>query len=258
MPVLVRPRHKNPLPVSPGGRRPARDEQNRGGRYVTSRLPRGRPDSLALDASFRAAARWGRLRLQPQDIREKVRRRPAQSTICILLDASGSMGVQRRMEFTKGLVASLLRDGRHRRDRLALLAFREAECSRIYGPGRSLEVALAALAALPVGGKTPLGHGIGRALEFLLSERRRLPGARPVLIVVSDGNGNIAVGGDDPYCEALFQATQVAVAGVKAVFIDTETDACAFGYGRQVARSMRGDYLVLEAARRRGFLELDV
>lgn len=168
------------------------------------------------------------------------------------------MGAGRRMVLAKGLVASLLTSIKLRRYRLALFAFRERECRCLYGPGRSLPEALAALESLSIGGKTPLGYGLERALEFMLAMRRNRRAARQLLLVVSDGNGNLTLDGSDPYQEALLKAAKVARAGVPAIFIDTEPDACAYGFGRQVARAMGGKYYVLEAARRRGVLELEI
>jgi magnesium chelatase subunit D len=226
------------------------------GRYVTSRLPRGRPHNLALDATLRAAAAAGNRRVCAGDFREKVKTQPQGASFLFLVDASGSMGANRRMVLTKGILLSLLRDAYHKRDRVALMTFRAAVAELVLPFTRSQGVARRQLERLRVGGKTPLGLGLREALAVFAQRRRLDAGMRPVLVVVSDGNGNVAIEGGDPYEEALRYARRVRALRIRSLFIDTEEDPCAFGWGRQVARAMGGAYLIAEAIRRRGVIEL--
>lgn len=238
------------------GRRPDQVPLAAAGRYVTSRLPRGRPRTLALDASLRAAAAAGSRRVRSGDLREKIKTHPQGASFLFLVDASGSMGANRRMVLTKGILLSLLRDAYHKRDRVALMTFRAATAELVLPFTRSRGVARRQLARLRVGGKTPLGLGLREAIAEFERRRRLDAGMRPVLVVVSDGNGNLAMEGGDPYEEAMRYARRVRALDIRGLFIDTEEDPCAFGWGRQVARAMGGDYLVAEAIRRRGVIEL--
>jgi magnesium chelatase subunit D len=71
--------------------------------------------------------RYGSIRITTPDIREKMRVQPTGAAILFLLDASGSMGANRRMVLTKGIMLSLLTDAYYKRDQVALLAFRAAQ-----------------------------------------------------------------------------------------------------------------------------------
>ena len=80
------------------------------GRYVASRRPTGRPRSIAVDATIRAAAphqvaRGGDgFKVDESDIMEKVREDKVGSTTIFVVDASGSMGARKRMSAAKGAV----------------------------------------------------------------------------------------------------------------------------------------------------------
>ena len=115
------------------GRRSRTRTSQKQGRYVKSTLRRDRGD-LALDATLRAAAphqgrRSGTSRLavaiRDEDIREKVREKRIGTFLLFLVDASGSMGAQNRMTASKGAIMSLLLDAYQKRDRVAMVSFRE-------------------------------------------------------------------------------------------------------------------------------------
>ena len=234
------------------------------GRYVKSRLPPGRPRSIAVDATLRAAVgrnpyhllRHGYIRVTTPDIREKMRVQPAAAAILFLLDASGSMGANRRMVLTKGIIFSLLSDAYYRRDQVALLAFRAAQTELLLPFTKSPQVAKQQLRGLAVGGKTPLGLGLKEAESLLRQETLKNSQVKPLLIVVSDGRGNVALEYDDPYDEAMHYANLVRKRGFESIVIDTEEDPCSFGYGRQVARAMGAQYLLAEDIVRRGAIGL--
>jgi magnesium chelatase subunit D len=247
------------------GRRLDRTVHASSGRYVKSRLPQGRPRSIALDATLRAAA--GRrshpvlpassgIRVATQDIREKIRVQPSAAAILFLVDASGSMGANRRMVLTKGIIFSLITDAYRKRDQMALLAFRATQTELLLPFTRSPLVARRQLRNLAVGGKTPLGLGLREAAILLERQRLRYPQLRPLLVVVSDGKGNVALEYGDPYDEAIHYARLVRRKGIDSIFLDTEEDPCLFGYGRQIARVMGGRYLSAEDIRGRGVVEL--
>ena len=112
------------------------------------------------------------------------------------------------------------------------------------------------LRGLAVGGKTPLGLGLKEAGILLRAETLKDAKVKPLLIVVSDGKGNVALEYDDPYDEAMHYAESIKRNSLESVFIDTEEDPCSFGYGRQIARAMGAHYLSAEDIIRRGVIEL--
>ena len=105
--------------------------ESRDGKYVRSRIPETPGPDIALDATIRAAAphqrgREGALavKIEPSDLREKVRERKMGNTVLFVVDASGSMGAQQRMTAVKGAILSLLIDAYQKRDRVGLVIFR--------------------------------------------------------------------------------------------------------------------------------------
>lgn len=57
-----------------------------------------------------------------------------------------------------------------------------------------MELAQKALREIPIGGKTPLSAGLLLSLQVILRERRLHPEVRPLLILLTDGAGNVSVG----------------------------------------------------------------
>ena len=246
------------------GKRFRQIPQSSSGRYIKSRIPQGRPLNIAFDASLRAAAgrrskdlgSHGFIRITTPDIREKMRLQPTAAAILFLLDASGSMGANRRMVLTKGIILSIVNDAYYKRDKVALLAFRAAQTELVLPFTRSPQVAKYHLRSLAVGGKTPLGLGLKEAGILLRAESLKNAKVKPLLIAVSDGKGNVALEYDDPYDEAMHYAERVKSSSIESIFIDTEEDPCSFGYGRQVARAMGAYYLLAEEIIKRGVIEL--
>ena len=89
-------------------------------------------DDLALVASLRA-----RLLGDGAHLREHVRSGREGTFLCLVVDASGSMGAQRRLARVKGALAGLLRDAYARRDRVAVIAFRDATAEVLIAPART-------------------------------------------------------------------------------------------------------------------------
>ena len=185
-----------------------------------------------------------------------MRVQPTAAAILFLLDASGSMGANRRMVLTKGIILSMVTDAYYKRDHVALLAFRATQTELLLPFTRSPQVAKQQIRSLAVGGKTPLGLGLKEGETLLRHQALKNPQLKPLLIVVSDGKGNVALEYDDPYDEAMHYAGLVKERGIESVFIDTEEDPCSFGYGRQVARTMGAHYMLAEEIVNRGVIEL--
>src|SRR3954454_25138374 len=153
--------------------------------------------SVAVGATVRAAVArrdedpTGGL-VEAGDVREAVREQRAGNLIVLAVDASGSMGAERRMEAAKGAVLSLLLDAYQRRDLVAMVTFRGERADVVLRPTGSVEVAKARLTELPTGGTTPLAAGITAALDVIATAKSSTH--RPMLVLVSDGR---ATAGDD-------------------------------------------------------------
>lgn len=217
------------------GRRSQSRTDLKRGHYVTGRPGADAGEDLAFDATLRAAApyqrhrralaphRSARLRLEPADLRRKVRTRRVGNLILFAVDASWSMAATERMTATKGAVLSLLRDAYQRRDRVGLIVFRRAEARLVLPFTNSAERARHLLAQLPIGGKTPLAHGLWLAWQTFQQAERTHPHVLPLLILLTDGVGNVPLTtGGAPQTEAIALAGQIKQAGIRSVVIDTE------------------------------------
>ncbi|MDA0262792.1 MAG: putative cobaltochelatase [Chloroflexi bacterium] len=242
------------------GRRNVTISDSSAGRYVRSRQPEGKATGLALDATLRAAAphQLGRrsssqsanaVLVEPQDIRDKVRENKAGSLVLFVVDASGSMGAQRRMVAVKGAIMSLLLDAYQRRDRVGLISFRGTQSSLLLPPTNSVDLAQVHLKDMPTGGRTPLSAGLFKALEIVETERIKDRDVMPLLVLLSDGRGNVAQGQDSPLDEASVAAGIIGEGKIPSVVVDTESGFIKLGMIQPIATAMGAQYLKLEDLR---------
>ncbi|MDQ1418375.1 MAG: magnesium chelatase subunit [Acidimicrobiaceae bacterium] len=230
------------------------------GRLVADRIPDGPIRSLAVGATIRAAAVRRAAAPAPAsasasasaespvleaDLREAVREQRAGNLIVLAVDASGSMGADRRMEAAKGAVLSLLLDAYQRRDKVAMITFRGDSAQVALKPTSSVEVARARLAELPTGGRTPLAAGILAALD-LATAPGRSAAHQPLLVLFTDGRATSAPRSPkDPVSAARDAADAVRRRGIAAVVVDAEDGPTRLGLARELATVMAARYLTL-------------
>ncbi len=237
---------------------------------------RGEPRAgarLNVIETLRAAAPWQKLRqreaalraLQAQQVspgqvptrqRVYVRREDfhitrfkqvGQTTTVFVVDASGSSALNRLAE-AKGAVELLLADCYVRRDRVSVLGFRGKTAELLLPPTRSLARAKRSLAGLPGGGGTPLATAIDAARELADQISRR--GETPIIVLLTDGRGNIARDGAPGRArasqDALAAARQIRMAGLTCLLMDTSPQPQPAA--EQLAREMGAAYVPLPYA----------
>jgi magnesium chelatase subunit D len=164
-----------------------------------------------------------------------------------VLDASGSSALHRLAE-VKGAVELLLAECYVRRDQVAVVAFRGRGAELLLPPTRSLVRAKRSLAGLPGGGGTPLASGLDAARE--LAEQLRRRGLAPALVVLTDGQANVARDGTGGRQrageEALLAARALQAGGFRVLLIDTAPRPQP--QARALADAMRARYLPLPHA----------
>ncbi len=212
--------------------------------------------------TLRAAAPWQKLRqrqealsggqkqrivVRKEDFHVTRFRQSGQTTTVFVVDASGSSALNRLAE-AKGAVELLLADCYVRRDSVAVLAFRGQTAELILPPTRSLARAKRSLAGLPGGGGTPLAHAIDASM--LLADQLKKKGETPIVVLLTDGKGNIARDGRpgraQAATDALAAATEMRLRGFSTLLVDTSPQAQEAA--KNLAKAMGAQYLALPYA----------
>ncbi|MFJ3054787.1 putative cobaltochelatase [Herbaspirillum sp. NPDC087042] len=237
---------------SASGRRSAVADASRGS--ALRAVPDANPDRLAVGATLRSAALRGalagedsaQLTVTRADLHRQVRNGRGANLIVFVVDASGSMAAQRRMEAVKGAVLALLTDAYQRRDQLAVIAFRGEQAELLLAPTRSADLAEQGLRELPTGGRTPLPHALQLAAQML--QQSAPQDAPPLLVILSDGRANVGLPGSqgDPWQQTLDAAAVLAAQGVPALVLDTEAGYLRLGRAAQLAEALGARCLTLE------------
>ena len=225
------------------------------GRYARSKIPVGDKRDIAFDATLRAAAPYQNVRernglsfvIEPQDIRTKVRERRSGNTLLFLVDASGSLGVRKRMSTVKGAILSMLKESYVKRDRIGMMAFRRDSAEIILPPTKSVEYSYKCLEEMPTGGKTPLSEALIRVNEYMTAYARCHVGERCFVILVTDGRANVPLQeGKDANEEVQRIAEDIGVPNVRWIVVDASGGFMRFDNAQRLAEKMGARYFRLE------------
>lgn len=235
-----------------GGRRSQTRTETKRGRYIQARPANGELSDIAFDATIRAAAPFQKDRRSPEtkvafsirkhDLQRKVRIKQTANLILFVVDASWSMAVAERMSAAKGAVLSLLTDAYQRRDRVGMIVFQKDRAQVILPPTNSIELARRYLADIPIGGKTPLSAGLNMAYEVIKREELTHPEIQPMLILLTDGVGNVSITKLPPQEEAYKIADMIAKDNVPSIVINMEHKEFDKGLAREIAEHLQASY----------------
>jgi len=260
-----------------GGGRGLVFSQDRG-RYIKPMLPKGKVVRLAVDATLRASAPYQKSRreravgtkkesrgvhIEQSDVRIKKMARKAGSLIIFVVDASGSMALN-RMNAAKGAAMSLLTEAYQSRDKIALIPFQGDAADVLLPPTKSIAMAKKRLEQMPCGGGSPLAHALQTAMLTGLNEQKSGDVGKVVVVCISDGRANVplcvSMGEEfDPEAdedskdgkpsraylkeEVLACAKQMAaLPGFNLLCIDTENKFISTGVAKDIANAAMGKY----------------
>jgi len=260
-----------------GGGRGLIFSQDRG-RYIKPMLPKGKVVRLAVDATLRASAPYQKARrarsigtkyegrgvfLEQSDVRIKKMARKAGSLIIFVVDASGSMALN-RMNAAKGAAMSLLTEAYQSRDQISLIPFQGDMSDVLLPPTKSIAMAKKRLEAMPCGGGSPLAHALQSAMLTGLNAQKTGDVGKVVIVCISDGRANVplcvSMGEEfDPEAdedskdgkpsrkylkdEVLACAKKLgALPGFNLLCIDTENKFISTGIAKEIANAANGKY----------------
>jgi Mg-chelatase subunit ChlD len=240
-----------------GGRRSRTRTERKRGRYIQARPANGKTNDIAFDATLRAAAPFQVERskngmafaLRKQDLQRKIRVKKQANLVLFVVDASWSMAVAERMTATKGAIISLLTDAYQHRDRVGLVVFQKNRAQVILPPTNSVQLAQRALADIPVGGKTPLSAGLTLAYRVFKQDKVSHPDVLPLMILLTDGAGNVSISNLPPQEEAARISKQIQEDGIKSVVINMEHASFDQGLAQKLAESLGGPCYALSELR---------
>ena len=150
------------------------------------------------------------------------------------------MAASERMEATKGAIFSLLVDAYQRRDQVGLVVFQRDKARLVLPPTSSVELAQRALKDLPVGGKTPLSSGLHMAWQVIENARRRDSELRPMMILLTDGAGNVSMTGMPAQEESNRIASLFEQADLRSIVVNMEHAAFDRGLAQKLADALGG------------------
>jgi len=238
---------------------------------------------LAVDATMRTAAPYQAKRreraqasgdakqqsknvfIEGSDVRAKKMARKAGSLVIFVVDASGSMALN-RMNAAKGAAVNLLAEAYQSRDKICLISFQGEFAQVLLPPTRSIAMAKNRLERMPCGGGSPLAHALNQAAQVGITAQKSGDVGEVLCVCISDGRANVplkvSVGESDPeeppmskedLKEEVLQTAKLLgmQPNFKLLMLDTENKFVSTGVAKEIAAAAQGKYHYIPKASER-------
>jgi len=149
------------------------------------------------------------------------------------------MRLDKKIGFAKSLSWLLLKESYEKKNRVALLAFSGDEAEVLAHPTSNLNRIEESLEKLPTGGKTPFTPALYQALKMAGKEKSTVP----VIIVISDGRGNVFMEGNLKNDVKLLNSM---VHDVNLVFVNAESRGRSIGILEDISSTFNSPHFYLE------------
>ena len=100
--------------------------------------------------------------------------------------------------------------------------------------------------SIPTGGRTPLAAGLENGHSVIVRELTKDQKIKPLMVVVSDGRGNVSTGSGDPKADTANIAGIIAEYDYPALVLDSEVGFLKLGLAQRLAENMHAKYMKLE------------
>jgi len=240
------------------GRRKNIIMRKRTGRYRGFRIPKGRSTDLAFDATVRAAAPYQRsrddrglsIRIEHQDIREKIRMKRDSCSFLFAVDVSGSLVDTGMMSDIKNGVKAMLMDSYVQRDKVALMTFRTGEVKISVPFTRSVEGICSVLENTTAGDGTPIGAALLLIRQYLLNYLRKNTDEKCYVIMITDGDTTDPVIRGDPVRELKKITEFMRIPNTEWVVVDSSLFVGRINHAKRLADLLGAGYIRLEDMQR--------
>ncbi len=181
------------------------------GRYIFAQKPRGKPHSIAFDASIKShfINNTGALQITQQDrfydsklavnlniddIQEKINVVKAPISLYFIVDASASM--RRTLDQTIKIIQSVHAEGYKKKDKVSVISFQGKDATILQRPAVSFSVGLNKLKTLEATSYTPLASALKKTITMIQQEK--IKGFNlPIIIILSDLGANVSLKSPD-------------------------------------------------------------
>ncbi|CAM9494897.1 unnamed protein product [Ectocarpus sp. 12 AP-2014] len=194
--------------------------------------------------------------IEGSDVRAKRMARKAGSLIIFIVDASGSMALN-RMNAAKGAAMSLLQEAYQSRDKICIIPFQGDKAEVLLPPTKSIAMARRRLETMPCGGGSPLAHALNVAVRTGINAQKSGDVGKVIMVCISDGRANVplSVSNGEPMDpdnkptreelkDEVIKVSKglVGLGGFNLVMLDTENKFVSTGMAKEIAAAAGGRY----------------